>query len=202
VKEIENINISKQKRELIMLIFDLDGTLADCSHRQHFVDPEKDPNARWWNDHEDGGGNYIRPNGLPWKPNWAAFYEACSDDKPIEPVLSILSKYITADSGKEVQIWTGRCESVREKTIKWFRDNWFINLYDFEVPHLSNKIKMRPIGDYTPAAQLKERWLKELDYDTKWGPRNPVEMVFEDCPKCIAMYRSHGIFVFDVNQGN
>ena len=26
-----------------MIIFDLDGTLADCEHRRHFVDPEKNP---------------------------------------------------------------------------------------------------------------------------------------------------------------
>lgn len=26
-----------------MIIFDLDGTLADCEHRRHFVDPSDNP---------------------------------------------------------------------------------------------------------------------------------------------------------------
>lgn len=26
-----------------MIIFDLDGTLADCEHRRYFVDPSKNP---------------------------------------------------------------------------------------------------------------------------------------------------------------
>jgi len=32
-----------------MIIFDLDGTLADCEQRRHFVDPEKNPDYEYTN---------------------------------------------------------------------------------------------------------------------------------------------------------
>lgn len=160
-----------------MIIFDLDGTLADCEHRRHFVDPRKDP-------------NYI--DRLPWKPNWKAFYEACDQDERIEPVVNILCSLI---KNYEIQIWSGRCESVREKTECWLLNNIFLNGFPYDIT-----IKMRPVGDYTPDDQLKERWLEETYEETKWGRRSPIEMVFDDRPKVVKMWRDHGIFVFDCNQ--
>lgn len=41
------------------IVFDLDGTLADCSHR------------------------------VPLLPNWDAFYSACDEDSPISPIISV-----------------------------------------------------------------------------------------------------------------
>ena len=38
-----------------MIIFDLDGTLADCEHRRHLVEPEKNENFARWNGTEFRG---------------------------------------------------------------------------------------------------------------------------------------------------
>lgn len=46
------------------IIFDLDGTLADCSHR------------------------------LPLLPDWDAFYANCGDDKPIPQIVEVYGQFI------------------------------------------------------------------------------------------------------------
>jgi hypothetical protein len=55
---------------------------------------------------------------------------------------------------------------------------------------------MRPIGDYTPDDQLKERWLDEALAQGK-----TIDFVIDDRKKVIDMYLRRGIFVFDVAQG-
>ncbi len=80
-------------------IFDLDGTLADCTHRLHHIQSEP--------------------------KNWPAFYDACLGDKPIEATCAInealkLYEY----SGGQIIILTGRSDAVRDKTIGWLEDNF------------------------------------------------------------------------------
>lgn len=167
-----------------MIIFDLDGTLADCEHRRHFVDPTK--NLRF-NGDKDG----IYPN--KWKPDWKAFYEACDKDGPILAVVNIWNLFeveIALDRAP-IQIWSGRCESVRNKTINWIEEN----LYTLDKEWIDSILKMRPIGDYTPDDVLKERWLDESISEGK-----KIDMVFDDRKKVIEMWIRRGIFVFDVSQ--
>lgn len=182
-----------------MIIFDLDGTLADCEHRRHFIETPWDECGLCYDFLTDKFpvkdfsqkclcGRYP---GL-WELDWKAFYEACEFDEPIEPVWKLFDD-LAVDN--ELEIWSGRCESVREKTVNW--------LYEY-VPYTSQKLKMRPIGDTTPDDVLKERWLDEYlnlpSMDTASGNINKIEIVFDSDPKSIAMYRRRGIFVFDVNQ--
>lgn len=197
-----------------MIIFDLDATLADCEHRRYFVDPKKDRNAIYIPKIEDGiqnpGDWFIKDkseSGIlkKWKPNWNAFYEECDKDTPIEPVILTMRRL---SQHEEIQIWSGRCESVRDKTVNWLYHkipcfcpmSWF-----------DKNLKMRPIGDSTPDDQLKEKWLNEY-YHTpadncllRWATHDKcckkIEMVFDDRKKVIDMWRRHGIFVFDVSQG-
>jgi len=170
-----------------MIIFDLDGTLADCEHRRHFVDPSKIPILQI--------GEDFDPKHL-WKPDWKAFYEACDKDKPIYPTIKIFERFdgtIGWDHG--VKIWSGRCESTRNKTIEWLRIN--INAWPeySEDEIISDILKMRPIGDNTPDDELKERWLDEAITEEK-----AIDFVFDDRPKVVRMWRRRGIFVFDCNQ--
>lgn len=166
-----------------MIVFDLDGTLADCEHRRHFVNPKKNHNyishAPLFG-HEDKRPRFI--------PDWKAFYEACDDDKPIQPVIDIfqtLKRGMRGYSDDDIEIWSGRCESVREKTIRWLTDH---HIY-YSV------LKMRPEGDSIPDDILKEQWLDSTIRDNR-----KVDYVFDDRPKVIRMWRRRGIFVFDVNQ--
>jgi hypothetical protein len=180
-----------------MIVFDLDGTLADCEHRRHFVDPEKSINHLKSSTHE---GKYFNvfTNEI-WQPNWKAFYEACDLDTPIATVIELWNNAISLGMMRNNQIWSGRCESVREKTVIWLQKN----LLCFE----SEQLKMRPIGDSTPDDILKERWLNERCADlieAQMQGRFPVihdiEFVFDDRPKVVRMWRRRGIFVFNCCQ--
>lgn len=181
-----------------MIIFDLDGTLADCEHRRHFVEKGHPNNLRglYFNDkdslkiNENGTFEVLnrldRPN---WKPDWKAFYEACDKDEPIKPTIDIFRTLYLQMQHTQLQIWSARCESVRKKTLMWL--DFHINpRYDF-----FDIIKMRPIGDYTPDEVLKERWLDVIVRENR-----TVDFVFDNKTKVIDMYRKRGIFVFDVNQ--
>lgn len=177
-----------------MIIFDLDGTLADCEHRQHFVDPSKNSaymklSEGWF--HKNEMLLSFPPQRKKFQPDWQAFYEACDQDKPIEPVIKMLLK-----CDQPYEIWSGRCESVREKTEAWIMKH--IGLARFEMP----EIKMRPIGDSTPDDVLKEKWLDEYisDMGNQWN--HDIQFVFDDRPKVIRMWRRRGIFVFNCCQHN
>jgi len=73
-----------------MLIFDLDGTLADNSHRQHFVDGEV--------------------------KDWDAFFQACDKDTPT--IWCSVMGSLWAHK-HDVMIWSGRSGIVRGKTESW-----------------------------------------------------------------------------------
>ena len=184
-----------------MIIFDLDGTLADCEHRRHFVDRDKASELGIC--YEDveitfGGvqnGPWVLTNDCDrlWKPDWQTFYEACNQDTPIEPVIQIFRNQMQwfKNLADEInwEIWSGRCESVREKTEYW------INNHVIPIQWNSKRLKMRPIGDSRPDDQLKEKWLDEALADGK-----TIDMVFDDRSKVVQMWRRRGIFVFDCNQ--
>ena len=77
----------------LFVVFDLDGTLADDSHRHHFID---------------------RPNA---DKDWPAYFGACAKDEPIEPMIAIARALY--DAGHTVEIWTGRSAVVRDETVSW-----------------------------------------------------------------------------------
>lgn len=187
-----------------MIIFDLDGTLADCEHRRHFIDRLKDHPDYYRKPCEscrDGSHHAIDPQYHKitqeiWKPDWQSFDESCDKDRPILPMIDMLQDLHRCE--REVQIWSGRSELVREKTIKWLTDHAGIDFCsDFCV---MEDLKMRPIGDNTPDYQLKERWLD--DHIASMGNQiaHDIEFVFDSDPRSIDMWRRRDIFVFDVNQ--
>lgn len=83
--------VFEQANKAMFVVFDLDGTLSDPSHRLHFLQREK--------------------------KDWRAFYAACDGDRPIYPVIRMFNALTI--TGADVQIWTGRSEEVREKTQTW-----------------------------------------------------------------------------------
>lgn len=175
-----------------MIIFDLDGTLADCEHRRHFVDPAKNSNYVAFFLPSDcigeksKSGYMHKENREEFKPDWESFYKSCEKDEPIFAVFELHRSLCMQNYYyKNLDIWSGRCESVREKTENWLRKHGI---------HYS-ELKMRPIGDSTPVDQLKEKWLDEA---IQRG--NTIDFVFDDRPKVVRMWRRRGIFVFNCYQ--
>ncbi|ESQ77416.1 hypothetical protein [Asticcacaulis sp. AC402] len=73
-----------------IIVFDLDGTIADIDHRKH---------------HITGG-----------RRNWRQFFADCVDDKPLEAVIVILRNLYPKF---RVCILTGRSDEVRKETEAW-----------------------------------------------------------------------------------
>lgn len=177
-----------------MIIFDLDGTLADCEHRRHFVDPEKSGYSQLYNSPQCFfSKKWVKffdedPIAREFIPDWDAFFEACDQDTPIKPVIEILID-LWLRNGSEIQIWSGRSCKVALKTFSWIRKHIFV--CGMEIC----PIKMRDIDDCTPDHTLKEQWL-----DEELARGTIIEYVFDDRPKVVQMWRRRGIFVFNCAQ--
>lgn len=175
-----------------MIIFDLDGTLADCKHRQHFVDPEKNPDFISLGKHPRRPWRH-KETGEMFKPDWESFYETCDQDTIIWPVFDVLCQYLDADC--DISIWSGRPESVRDKTVKWLVKEITGHSLHTKEDVFSIPLKMRPVGDNTPDEQLKEKWL-----DSVIQKNRTIDFVFDSHPESIRMWRRRGIFVFNCCQ--
>ncbi len=79
-----------------IVVFDLDGTLADGRHRLHLL-----PNKG--NAHKDAA--------------WEAFNMACSDDAPIRDNIMLLRALL--HTYHRIVILSGRGEVARKNTLKW-----------------------------------------------------------------------------------
>lgn len=74
----------------MIYLVDIDGTIADLSHRLHFI--EKEP------------------------ADWDGFFAACPDDKPIHEVIDTINQL--GESAVLIMV-TGRSERCRVQTEKW-----------------------------------------------------------------------------------
>src|ERR1700690_2047579 len=80
----------------MIYIFDIDGTIANMSHRLHLIEQ---------------------------KPaNWPAFFAACGDDEPIPDMFSLAR--IIADRHETILV-TGRSDECREQTMAWIAKHKF-----------------------------------------------------------------------------
>ena len=77
-----------------IVVFDLDGTIADLDHRLHLIQSKP--------------------------PDWDAFYKQCPDDKPIHPVRVLCNEM---ELICEVIILTARRQNEQLATRKWLKDN-------------------------------------------------------------------------------
>lgn len=74
------------------VIFDLDGTLADVTHRLHYI--------------RDG------------RSDWDGFFRACVDDTPINEIIGIYKSLKNVPANR-IEIWSGRSDLVREESAHW-----------------------------------------------------------------------------------
>lgn len=150
-----------------LYIFDLDGTLALIDHRRKFLDDKNDPHR------------------------WDKFFETCDQDEPNWPVINTMEKLKAA--GCAIYIFSGRLDTVRDKTITWLKK--YTSFTDIE---LTLFLKMRPNKDSRPDDILKQEWLDNmLDID-----RARIVAVFDDRDKVVAMWRRNNISCFQVAEGN
>ncbi len=97
--------LKETPRPAKVVICDLDGTIADCTHRLHFV------------------------KGVE-KPDWDSFFDACVDDKPILPIIELVRSL--QKSGYQIAFLSGRSDRVMAKTVQWLSLNGFDPGRDYE----------------------------------------------------------------------
>ena len=73
-------------------VFDVDGVLADVTHRRHFIEGRRD---------------------------WPAFFAAAGDDRPLSTGIELARA--AADRGLDLVYLSGRPEHLREVTLGWLR---------------------------------------------------------------------------------
>ena len=122
-----------------LYIFDLDGTLADGTHRVHLIQDEP--------------------------KQWDEYFEACDGDRPIESVIQIANSL--RSTGAEIWIYSGRSDLVRGKTHAWLTEYMARDVV-LDLTCFPDNLKMRPRNDHRPDDELKEIWLNEMEtYDRK-----------------------------------
>jgi len=169
------------------LIFDIDGTLSNGDHRQHYLT--------------------VRPK------NWKAYREALKQDSPHENIIDLFKAYATAFNRKyRINIATGRNESERKDTVAWLqqygiwqtdvwnsapkeeialipRNSWPVGLYC--------KLYMRADGDYRRDDIVKLEMLEKMRYDGY----NPV-LAVDDRDRVVKAWRNAGLTCLQVREGN
>lgn len=76
-----------------MIVFDVDGVLADPTHRLKYIQQEK--------------------------PDWEKFFEESKNDAPIRHGLRLLDLHLRVGELRNVELWTGRDEKYRHILDNW-----------------------------------------------------------------------------------
>jgi len=156
-------------------IFDIDGTLADCSQRLHFILPSK----------EDISGDIDLDKIAP---DWESFYKDCVNDKPIAPTVELLRAL--QEYGAKIIFVTGRPNKYMKETLQWLEKNTDKPVYGL---YMRKNDDHRP--DYIVKKEIYETQIKpNLKNECIWG-------VFEDRKQCVDMWRSLGLTCYQVADG-
>lgn len=171
------------------IIFDIDGTLADASHRLHFIN-----DTAYWKSRD----------GKPPSPDWESFLasDLVSKDEIIRPIWTLMDSLLASDHG--VLFITGRRESERAMTEEWLsRVNCDVRrmtssrIRSQNWPKLTLPLYMRQNGDRRPSDVVKREGLQRARADG-FVP----ELVFEDRNADTAMWRSEGLICCQVADGD
>src|SRR3990167_6154587 len=134
------------------VLVDIDGTLADCAHRLHYI-KNTIPCPGW-----SGGllGACSRCKGartVPAKKDWVGFFSDVANDKPIQLIIDLVT-----DLSKryDIVIVTGRNMSIAKQT-----EDWLDKHCPFPVKHLF----MRQDNDHAPSAEAKAEIVRRIPAD-------------------------------------
>jgi len=149
----------------IVYVFDIDGTLADCTHRLHLIDKRIHPQAK--------DRDYNR------------FFDEMDIDDPIEYMINLCRALI--DNNEDVVFLTGRPDRTRKVTEDWLNENGLavgIAMTSSKRDNVCNLI-MRADDDNRPSEICK----KELINDYFISTELDGALFFEDAPDNIKMMR-------------
>lgn len=171
------------------VIFDIDGTLADATHRLHFIIPPLD-----------------QPEHASFKKDWDSFLsdEQVFKDAPIKPVWRMLDLIISSNrpgidlrpGHDRILFITGRPQETYEMTREWL----VMHAKSLTCrPELVAQapIYMRQDGDKRPSHIVKREGLERA-----WLDLYDPQLVFEDRMDDAAMWREAGLICAQVAYGD
>ena len=131
----KSVHAFSEPNTMKAVIFDIDGTLANCDHRLHHLDGER--------------------------KDWDSFFASQSLDAPIESItwlnrmLGVARNEMVADEQFEILIVTARPSTYEDETERW--------LIEHDV--LLDRLYMRAEGDYRPDNIVKAELLDQILQD-------------------------------------
>lgn len=149
----------------MFIVFDLDDTLADTSHRQHILDQNHETESDKWN----------------------TFFDACDKDSPVLALIEFIDElaYRLCKTDHRVEIWTGRSDSVRDKTEAWLQKH--LECHNF-IP-----LRMRADGDFREDTEVKGDWIEQY---------GKPDLVFDDRNKVVKWWREQGVTCCQVKESD
>lgn len=153
-------------------VFDLDDTLTDTTHRRHILE-EKHKNE---------------------EAKWNAFFDACDGDG-VNPDMANLFQMLCGAPNISVEIWTGRSERVRWKTLRWlsrYLPTKYLHVWSDASGEMVIKgppVRMRKEND------LRDDTVVKAEFMRKHGV---PDLVFDDRTKMVEWWRAHGITCLQV----
>ena len=161
-----------------LFVFDLDGTLADLTHRLYLIqNPLRNENS---DEIVEKGPEFIKKY-QNWKPDWPSFYRSSVNDSPKQWVIDLLN--LVRKQG-EVLILSGRSDEVKGYTTDWLHDKGV--LYDYLV--------MREAGSHEPDDKLKATMLDDFLKDKDFK----VQFIVDDRQRVINMWLEKGYQVLQI----
>lgn len=162
----------QQTQPPAIIVFDIDGTLADCDHRRKFV----------VKDHPD--------NPRPGKKDFKAFYAAMGEDPCIRHMLMLHNMFYM--HGWQIVYCTGRPDTYADITLNWLREHGFLGVDDAIM-------LMRPEDQlFIPDYEVKQQMFDQLTGEMGFR----IHMVFDDRQQVVDMWRRNGVPCMQVADGN
>lgn len=155
-----------------IVICDIDGTLADLSHRLPFIQQEPPDRIRFQ-------GSIIRDSPIWQTIKWIADLK---------------------DQGFYIVLMSGRPTSVTGETMMWLnqqfgaiRPDRFGHVVEWEYKSLHfDRLFLRATDDHRPDTLVKAEMLHDI-------PKEKIKLVFDDRPSIVEMFRSYGLKVIQVS---
>lgn len=151
------------------IVWDLDKTLAADTHRASLLDGIRDVP-------EEKQG-----------PIWQAYFEQCTKDAPIMPMLNVFKALRAA--GHRCEIWTGRPKRFELQTRTW------LTMHGIALN--ADELLMRDNDDFRPDYVMKGEWL-----DKAIANKAPVDLAFDDRDQMVKMWRERGVQCCQVAYGS
>lgn len=152
-----------------VIVVDIDGTLSDASER---------------------AAKYLDPTGK--KSDWDGFYNACGEDKPIQPVIDLVENLSTF---YKVIFCSGRRESCRKATEEWMDKH--IHLYGTNLKPYT--FLFRKDGDTRHDMVVKPEMLNAYLAE---HPTEVVSGIIEDRNTMVAKWRELGYLCLQPADGD